>query len=171
MTDMQQAMQQLLAKQAIQELVIRYCRAADRQDWDLMARLYHDDATDDHGEMFRGSARDYLAWLPGMRAQMDVTAHHVSNHYIVVDGNRAEGEVYIVAYHLKTTRDGTKTQVVTGGRYLDKYEDRGTGWKFSARKAVLDWNEFQPSLSRWPNEGRPLREDPAWSFFQFLGKR
>ena len=168
--DRQRALQELLDKQAIQELVIKYCRAADRQDWELMASLYHEDATDDHGQMFRGSAKDYLAWLPSMRGQMEVTSHHVSNHYIVVNGDRAEGEVYIVAYHLKGTRDGQKNQVVTGGRYLDKYENRGKGWKFAARKAILDWNEFQPSLSRWPNEGRARKDDPAWAFFELLGK-
>jgi hypothetical protein len=161
---------ELLAKQEIRELVLKYCRATDRQDWELMATLYHDDATDDHGKMFCGSAKDYLAWLPGMRSKMEVTMHRVSNHYIVVDGERAEGEVYIVAYHLKTTREGEKTQIVTGGRYLDRYENRGSGWKFTARKAVLDWNEFQPALSRWPNEGGAREKDPAWAFFELLGK-
>ena len=163
---------QLAAKQAIRELVLKYCRASDRQDYVLMASLYHDDATDDHGKMFTGLAKDYLAWLPSMRGQMEITAHHISNHLIVVDDDcrRAEGEAYIVAYHLKTVSDGSKQQIVTGGRFLDKYEDRGDGWKFSARKAVLDWNEFQPSLSRWPNEGRAGRDDPAWGFFERLGK-
>ena len=84
------ALQSLLDQRAIEDLVIRYCRAADRRDWAAMATLYHDDAEDDHGSLFRGSARDYLAWLPGMAAKMLATWHQISNHHIVVRGTVAE---------------------------------------------------------------------------------
>lgn len=164
------ALQVLLDKREIEELVVRYCRAADRRDWRGMALLYHDDATDDHGNLFQGSAADYLAWLPTMTSKMRITSHHVSNHFIVVRGEQAEGEVYVVSFHLKADKDGNDVQVTTGGRYLDRYERRAGVWKFARRKAVMDWNEVQPSLQRWPVEGAALDADPAWEYFAFLGK-
>ena len=48
----------LLDREAIKELVNLYCRAADRQDHELMRSLYHQDAIDDHGSFFKGLAMD-----------------------------------------------------------------------------------------------------------------
>lgn len=165
-----EALQGLLDKHAIEELAVRYCRASDRQDWQAMRALYHEDATDDHGSLFQGSASDYIDWLPSMAQKMRATFHQVSNHLIELRGDTAEGEVYVVACHLKTNKSGEEEQVITGGRYLDRYTRRDGVWKFQSRKAVMDWNEAQPSLRRWPLTGAPLRQDPGWDYFQFLGK-
>ena len=164
------ALQCLLDKREIEELVLRYCRAVDRHDWDALRRLYHDDAIDDHGKLFKGPAADYVRWLPTMMAKLRTSAHRVTNHSIVVRGDVAEGEVYIVAHHVKVEPSGGEVQIRTGGRYLDRYTRRDGAWKFQHRMAVMDWNEVQPSLQRWPVEAAPLRDDPSWEFFQWLGK-
>ena len=41
--------QALVDKQAILEVLTRYCRALDRGDAALIASAYHPDAVDDHG--------------------------------------------------------------------------------------------------------------------------
>lgn len=168
--DSSEALQLLLDKREIEELVIRYCRASDRHDWEAMRELYHEDATDDHGSLFQGSAMQYIDWLPSMAEKMRITFHQVSNHFIVVRGDVAEGEVYIVAYHLKAAKAGGEEQVTTGGRYLDRYGRRDGVWKFLSRKAVMDWNEVQAPLQRWPVSGAPLQKDPSWDYFEWLGK-
>lgn len=164
------ALQSLLDKREIEELVLRYCRAADRRDWAAMRALYHDDATDDHGALFQGSASNFIDWIPTMVSKMRVTFHQVSNHYIVLRGDQAEGEVYVVAYHLKTDQAGSASQIVTGGRYLDRYSLRDGVWKFASRKAVMDWNEVQPSLQRWPLSGGDFRDDPSRDYFRSVGE-
>lgn len=163
-------LQSLLDQRDIQDLAIRYCRASDRHDWRAMRALYHEDASDDHGKLFKGSASDYIDWLPSIANTMDVTFHQISNHLIALRGDEAEGEVYIVAVHIKTNAKGQEEQIITGGRYLDRYARRGGVWKFSSRKAVMDWNEVQPSLRRWPVDGARGQQDPSWDYFQFLGK-
>ena len=80
-------LEDLIAKQAIKELVLKYCRAIDRKDYVSLATLYHDEATDDHGGMFNGTAKEFLAWLPNMLETMKVTSHMVTNHLITVDGD------------------------------------------------------------------------------------
>ena len=164
------SLQSLLDHRAIEQLVIRYCRATDRRDWSAMAALYHEDAQDDHGALFQGSARDYIAWLPSMAQKLTATWHQISNHCIEVRGDQAEGEVYILAWHLKPTKDSGNEQIVTGGRYLDRYEKRDGIWKFLRRKAVMDWNEVQPALMRWPADGGHGAADPSHTWFEFLGK-
>ena len=65
-------MQEWLDRIALTDLVMRYCRACDRRDFAQVRTLYHDDAIDDHGAMFRGSPDEFVAWLP------EVTSHWCS---------------------------------------------------------------------------------------------
>src|SRR3954453_18844521 len=83
----------------LQRLAWLYCHAVDRGDMTLLRSLYHDDAVDDHGEMFSGSADDYVAWLPGMLAGLDASRHTIDSMLFVVDGDLAEGELVNSAYH------------------------------------------------------------------------
>lgn len=136
------ALQAVLDKQALHELVLTYCRAADRRDFALMRTLYHDDAIDDHGEMFSGPVDDFIAWLPKAMAQFEATAHSISNTLFVVDGDRANGEIYALAYH--RTHPPDAQEIVIGGRYLDRYERRGGAWKFIHRSLALDWCNLRP---------------------------
>lgn len=144
MADDSAVLQRLWAKEAIRDLVLRYCRAIDRKDYAALAALYHHDATDDHGVMFCGLASDFIDWLPGMLDTMEATVHSVSNHLIRVNGDTAVGEVYCHAYHRYLGETGME-ELLIGGRYLDRYEQRQGEWRFSHRKIVADWNELRPS--------------------------
>lgn len=176
MTD-QTSLQELLAKEAIKDLVVKYCRGVDRQDLAALATLYHPDAQDDHGGFFRGSAAGFLEWLPTIFEALQTTVHMVTNHLISVNGDRAEGEVYVMAYHLM--KDGQ--EAILGARYLDKYLCTKGRWQFSHRKAVIDWYRFQaaghddksplaPQVANTPR-GASIGSDPATTFFSFLQTR
>ena len=142
--DMATSLQRLIDRQQIQDLVLAYSRAVDRRDFDLLKTLYHEDATDDHGGLFCGPAADYVAWLPGAMAAAPITQHFVGNMLITIDGDRGEGEIYCQAYHLLETPDGP-VDLITAGRYLDKYEKRDGVWRFAHRKIVQDWTHTGPS--------------------------
>lgn len=160
-------LQTLIDKQALAELVLTYCRAIDRRDFPLLRSLYHDDAVDDHGAMFCGSADEYLAWLPPVLAQFENTAHSLSNMLFVVDGAHAQGELYALAYH--RTRAPPAREIVIGGRYFDRYERRDAVWKFCRRSLALDWCRvtavdalaYQEFAAAAP-PGRDDAEDPSY---------
>ena len=117
----------------LQRLAWLYCHAVDRGDMVLLRSLYHDDAIDDHGEMFSGSADDYVAWLPRMLAGLDATRHTIESMLFVVDGDRAQGQLVNTAYH----RTGDR-EVIVGGRYLDTYARRDGVWRILHRSLVMD---------------------------------
>jgi len=129
--------QLMLDKHELRELGLTYCRAIDRQDFALVRTLYHDDAIDDHGDMFKGSPDDYVAWLPKIMAMWDATVHSLSNTLFEVQGDKANGELYVVAYH--RTHGPDAKEIVVGGRYLDRYEKREGVWKFMHRSLAMDW--------------------------------
>ena len=165
------ALWQLSSKEGIRDLVLRYCRAVDRKDYNALHELYHPGATEDHGAMFCGAATDYLQWLPQQLATMSMTVHAVSNHLIVVDGERAEGEVYCQAYHRYPTEAGDE-ELLIGGRYLDRYLFSEGQWRFSHRQIVTDWNECRPSRCDFTSpmfvgtpQGANLQNDPSAHWF------
>lgn len=127
---------------ALQRLAWTYCHAIDRRDYALLRTLYHDDAIDDHGAMFRGSPDEYVAWLPAMMANWAATVHSIGNMLFLVDGDSAEGELQTTAYH--RTAATPVRELIAGGRYLDSYEKRDGIWRFHRRALVLDWFEDRP---------------------------
>ena len=78
---------ELLDHAALRDLVMRYCRGIDRRDFALVRACYHDDAIDDHGGMFHGSADDYVVWVAEVLKAMECTLHSVSNSLFAVAGD------------------------------------------------------------------------------------
>ncbi|MAT92147.1 MAG: hypothetical protein CME59_06065 [Halioglobus sp.] len=168
-------LQALLDKQAITELVHTYCRAADRHDYDLMRSLYHADAIDDHGSFFKGLAMDFIDQLPAIQEPMLILHHNVTTVNIALDGDYAEGEIYILAFHQVAT-EGGPMDLLIGGRYLDRYAKRDGDWKFSERAVLADWARVEQTstvrldhpMVEGAHIGRPGDDDPAYGFFRLL---
>jgi ketosteroid isomerase-like protein len=141
---MDKKLRAFMDKAELQELVYLYARAADRHDYTLMRSLYTDDAIDDHGSMFYGSADEYVKWLPSILETWDSTLHSVCNTLFAVDGDVGEGEVYKITYH--RTKSAPQDEVISGGRYLDKYRRCADGkWRFTHRRLVQNWTWKRPA--------------------------
>jgi ketosteroid isomerase-like protein len=135
------ALQKLIDKDAIRELVHAYSRAVDRKDIALLRDLYTADATDTHGDSFDGSAEDYCKFIEKALPYMPYSGHHVCNHMISVDGDEGNGEVYALAYHVIPDRSGGGGLVedFMCVRYIDNYRREADGkWRFSKRVVTYD---------------------------------
>ena len=143
MTDSRdKALEALIAKDEIRDLVMAYCRAIDRKDFDMLETLYHPGAGDEHGCNPTGTAAEFFTVLRATTGPAITLHHNITNHYIKVDGDRAEGEAYLVGYHVIERDDGVRYGFLLGGRYLDRYERRGGVWKFSHRQVAADWVKY-----------------------------
>lgn len=134
--------QELRDRAALHDLVMTYCRATDRRDYGLLRSLYHDDAIEDRGAMFKGGPDEWIAWAKPVQARFEMTVHRIFNTLFVVDGDRAEGEHYAEAYHRTFGPDAQ--EVAAGGRFIDRYEKREGVWKFTYRSATSDLAEIRP---------------------------
>lgn len=153
----------------LRQLVMLYCRGCDRRDFALVRSLYHDDAIDDHGAMFKGTPDAFVAWLPEIMAKWQLTRHSISNSLFAVSGDKAEGEHYVEAWH--STGGDRAREFIAYGRYLDRYEKRQGIWKFAHRQLVFDHGFIREidvmSLQRMGEgvqAGRIDRQDPSWSY-------
>lgn len=132
------ALQELLDKQAIREVVLRYCRGIDRLDRELVRDCYWPEAIDEHGS-FVGTRDEYVAWVfDRMLPRYEFTTHHVMNQLIEVDGDRARSETYGISTH-RSAPDHNPLDLETAFRYVDDFERRGGEWRIARRTCTLEW--------------------------------
>lgn len=167
--------QALVDKQALYEVVARYCRSVDRRDFALTASVYHDDAFEDRGAIYTGSAIGFIDLIKRDSANYAATMHRIFNSYFVVDGNRAEGEIYVEAYH-RTTGDNSQ-EIIASGRFLDCYEKRDNRWAIVKRTATVDACEMRPvdmtvfsQFVAGSIAGRPSRDDASYKVLPLLAQ-
>jgi hypothetical protein len=163
-----EALQTLLDKQAITEVLLRYSRGIDRRDADLMRRVYWPDAIDDHA-VFRGNVEEFLAYsFPFMEGV--ISQHVVTNILVDLTGeNEAFSECYFAGFHDFPAENGRIERVV-GGRYLDRHERRGDEWRIIERTLAIDWYNERPGNSVWdsgryanlPNRAGVKPDDPLY---------
>ena len=158
--------EELVSRKNIHEVLTRYCRAIDRCDLEMLRSVYWPDATDDHGT-FLGNAMEFAeVVIPALRANFEVTMHAITNVHMDVAGETAVSECYVIAYHKfcgdrdlaeqifgssyaaqlgQPDATDMPQQFFFGGRYLDRFERRGTEWRILQRTVVMDWNDTRPS--------------------------
>lgn len=169
--DREAALDTLISRAAIQDILARYCRALDRCDGDGLKEAFWPDGHDDHG-LFVGNIEDFVEFtIPSLR-KMERTMHVIANCVIEFDdGDHARSETYVVAYHEIPGELGA-SHIAAGGRYLDRFERRSGEWRILERVYVLDWNQNQRSTADWNNaltasitkRGARFPDDPACGF-------
>ena len=141
------AIQQLIDREAIRDLVLCYSRAIDRKDIELLRDLYTEDATDSHGDSFDGPADEYCKFIEAALPHMTYSGHHVCNHMISIEGDEGNGEVYCLAYHYfpDQANPGKSVEDFMCVRYIDNYRRCGDGkWRFSKRVVTYDFHTVRP---------------------------
>lgn len=152
----------------IADLLARYARAVDRCDLTLFDQVWAEDATVDYG----GGPEDAAAWSAGLLQRlgaMERTQHALSNSLVELDGDHATAETMCTAYHRFDDGGGMKAMIV-GGRYLDSLVRTPAGWRITARRYVIDWNETTPStceiaagrFARFTTVGARAPHDPSY---------
>ncbi len=136
MSDPAGALQELLDRQAIHDVLMRYSRGVDRLDRELILSVYHPDATDDHG-VFIGGPREFADWVIGMHTRLHLSHQHCQfNSTVDLDGDVAHAETYYMFIGMNRSGEPLST---SGGRYIDRLERRDGRWAISARVCIRDW--------------------------------
>ncbi len=145
MTSEMDPVDELLAKQAITEVIYRYCRALDRMDRPLADTIWHPDGTADYGPtMFQGTGAGFLDWVWPAHTSMLGHSHQIANVLIEVDGDRAGSESYVTATLWGAFEADLLTQIVSRGRYVDRWSCRDGVWAIDHRRFVEDLTVTTP---------------------------
>lgn len=168
----------LIDKDAIRDCLYRYCRGIDRADESLLRSAYWPDAQDSHGA-WRGSAGGFIDQALRRLRSGGRGVHQITNCLIELHGVLAAVESSFLA--LQTTADAPDRATLLCGRYLDRFEKRGSEWRVAQRTVVYDWIEerVRPELvlddaalfgRRQPTGSRESR-DPLGAFLEDVRAR
>jgi ketosteroid isomerase-like protein len=159
---------------AIQEVMLRYVRAVDRNDAKLMATIYWDDGYDDHG-MYKGSAKGFFEQSVKNRNLLTCRAHNLGPPRVEFVGEgQAKVETYFFFFGVFVGDDGEETYAASGGRYRDLFEKRADEWKVLRRVVVYDWSlsgtyepgwdflKIPPGINRGAIEPHDATYAPDW---------
>lgn len=155
----------------IADCVLRYCRGIDRMDREIVRSCYHADAVDEHGS-FRGNVDDFLDWVWPLLEKYSTTMHFVGNTLVEVSEDVAAAETYGIAFH-RSEDARPHLNLMTGFRYLDRFERRGGDWRIARRVAVTEWSRVDDAAGRFlPDEsqlqGRRDATDASYELFASL---
>jgi hypothetical protein len=175
--------QVLADEREIRRVVLRYCRGVDRGDVELIRSCYHPGSTDVHGN-YRGDGRAFADYVvPVLGKRYAATTHAVHDSLIELEDASAHVETYFVAYHLSAEPIDQAHLYVFGGRYVDRFERRASGWAISDRVVVRDWTVRHPlppddirrelDAAQVFHAGRRDRDDLAYpeAFHRWLASR
>ena len=140
-------LRELAAKQAIYELSCRYMRGLDRLDRELLASVFHPDASVNYG-FFKGTAAEFVDFAMRALASHRANHHMIGQVLIEVRGAHAEGEVYFQAFH-RVVQSGLESDLFISGRYVDRYELRDGAWKIAFRSELNDWARTEPAADEF----------------------
>ena len=86
-------LQTLSDRAEITDLLTRYARAVDRQDWDLFRSVFTPDARIDYTQVggIAGDIEEVAGFLSRVMPMFEAIQHLVSNIDITIDGDEAKG--------------------------------------------------------------------------------
>lgn len=126
-------------KDEIQDVLIRYARAADLPDETLMKSVFHPGATDEHAGMFAGNMEDLIPKMMEMAKCFNILHHAISNIKIELDGDVADSACYVIGT-MGYLINGEQYHWLSGGRYVDRLERRNGEWRIARRVVHSDWD-------------------------------
>jgi hypothetical protein len=158
------SLQAVADRQAITELIYRYCRSMDRIDAELGYSIWHEDAVADYGEeVYRGSGRGFIDHVCEQHRGTLAHSHQVTNILIELEGDRAASESYVTSV-VRFMRADQLQQITTWGRYIDQWSHRSGRWGIEKRVAIRDLDELRAvgAVSHL-DRGRRDHSDPSYS--------
>lgn len=165
------ALAKLIAKDAVRDVLFRYCRAVDRGDEAGLRACYWPDGTDAHGAM-SGPVENFLGWAAKVMPLTRRAIHQIHNILLEVKDDGVLGESYFSAFDMRADNEGVVHNWVMRGRYLDWFVERDGEWRILDRQVVFDWIEERPLFEESEEERFGVRQpigarwpaDPVYHF-------
>jgi hypothetical protein len=175
--DLAARVRRLEDKEEIVELMHSFAAAMDVQDWDLLRSVFAPDIAVDHTAEHwnRGKVVEVQKGLDEVMRVMKagvsrhfVSHHIITNHRIVVDGDRARASCYLHSVHVDDPQRPTEHDD-HGAWYIVELARTPKGWKMEYLKHTSLWNAekmkalgpvTKPDIAEFRDHLRPAKARP-----------
>jgi hypothetical protein len=133
-----------------------YCRGLDRFDRELALSPFADHAHLVYSGIFEGTASEFMDWIWPIHGRMRVHVHRVANVFIErnPDGDLVS-ESYVQVLLRTVADDGSITDNIGNGRYVDRWADRNGGLVIVERDFIRDVTRSYPHEQQDTSVMRP----------------
>ncbi|MEL7199945.1 MAG: nuclear transport factor 2 family protein [Pseudomonadota bacterium] len=139
-------------REAIREVLAAYAHAIDRRRWSMMENLFHDDAMFRFGTI-EGDWRSFVGQARSLIDPCLATQHQLGQTLFAFEQEGVcHTETYMTAMHTVPPGfpmpevfpdKGEIYSAIVAGRYVDRFEQRGSEWRIAQRTGLYDWREFR----------------------------
>ncbi len=135
-------LQELSDRAEISDLLARYARAVDRQDWKLYRSLFTADAQIDYTSVggVAGGVEEVVAFLAGAMSMFESIQHLISNVEIEIEGDTAS----VTAMVYNPLKLPGSPVWATGGWYHHKLVRTSDGWRSRSLVEEASWFDGVP---------------------------
>ena len=165
-------LEQVIARQMIQEVIVRYARAVDRLDAALLRSTFWEDGRY-HKVMNDASIHQSVDQVIAFIGSLFLSTQHVLTNISIefTARNRARAESYVTAHHkINPTSDALNAvigparlaeigpsergyEMTMGARYLDTFEYRRDEWRIMTRQLLFEWTQTGAASDLGAGEG------------------
>ena len=148
-------LQTLIDRAEITDLLTRYARAVDRQDWGLFRSVFTPDARIDYTQVggIAGNLDEIVDFLSKAMAMFEAIQHLISNIDITIDGDEAKVTAMV---HNPLKLPNTPLWA-TGGWYHHELVRTREGWRSRSLIEEASW------FDGVPEPDKPATERPSGS--------
>jgi hypothetical protein len=148
----ERALQDLIDRAAISDVLITYAAAVDTRDWALFRSLFAEelflDFSSFNPELYRKMSVDELVEITRKVAAFDATQHLSTNHRHTLNGDRAACVSYMQAGHFMT-REGQQHVCFLYGHYTYELRRTAGGWKIDRYGLQVTASQGDPRVFEW----------------------
>ena len=154
------AIQALLDKQALTDLIGELSSAVDRGDHDRIVSCYAEESFDDHG-FFKGPGHEFADLIGSLNSVEGIVNHHLLGQSIFdLRGDEAYGETFFIFHAIM---EGNVESAF--GRYVDYFRRIDSQWKVVYRRVLPDHTLSVDDLANYWHSTRD-RNDPSYDKLQ-----
>lgn len=142
---MDPAVAELVDRDAIQRVLVRYATSLDDRDWDGLAECFTEDAVADYGVGSFEGAPAIVGLCRQMLEPLEMSQHLLGSFEINVDGDAARSRCYFHAQHSRPElADGQF--LIVAGTYEDQLVRSADAWRIRHRKLIATWRNGNPKV-------------------------
>lgn len=129
------SLQELSDRLEINDLLVRYTKAIDEKNWDLLDRVFTADATIDYSSSggVAGPLPEVKRWLERGLAAFPETLHLIGNSEVELEGDRARAKTAVYNPMFFAKPQGGRHHFAVGAYYLDELVRTPEGWRIASR--------------------------------------
>ena len=146
MDDHEAALRQMLERQAIEEVLLRYASTIDYKDYATLRTLFCDDIRGQYGDVVVEGGDALLQWIDDMTVDKSWQHHLLSVYHIdLISDTEAEALTYHTSHQIAHDAPDRCTRIIA--RYRDKLRKVDGSWKIADKVMEIGWTDAFASPS------------------------